>query len=94
MTATPIPRSLALAYFGEFEVSSIDEMPAGRKPIITKIMTNAERKKLKPWVMTKILQGQKVFIITPLIEESEKLDEVRSAFVEFEEISELYSELD
>lgn len=93
MTATPIPRSLALAYFGEFDVSIIDEMPPGRKPIITKIMSNAERKKLKPRVMTKVMQGQKVFIITPLIEESDKLDEVSSALVEYELVCELYHEL-
>lgn len=84
MTATPIPRSLALAFFGEFTVSAIDEMPAGRKPIITKIISESERHKLKPWILTKIGQGQRVFVITPLIEESEFLDEVKSAFQQFE----------
>lgn len=84
MTATPIPRSLALAFFGEFTVSAIDEMPAGRKPIITKIISESERHKLKPRILTKISQGQRVFVITPLIEESEFLDEVKSAFQQFE----------
>jgi ATP-dependent DNA helicase RecG len=56
MTATPIPRSMALAFFGEFEVSVIDEMPAGRKPITTKIVAESEFHKLKPWILTKIQQ--------------------------------------
>jgi len=47
MTATPIPRTLAMAYFAEFEVSVIDEMPAGRKPIITKVVTHKQRPQLK-----------------------------------------------
>lgn len=93
MTATPIPRSLTLAFFGEFEVSNIDEMPAGRKPIITKIVNNSELTKLKPWILTKIDQGQKVFIITPLIEESEHLDEVASVMSERDAMVLLYPEL-
>lgn len=91
MTATPIPRSLALAFFGEFTVSTIDEMPAGRKPIITKIISEAERHKLKPRILTKISQGQRVFVITPLIEESEFLDEVKSAFQQFEAMKGLFA---
>jgi ATP-dependent DNA helicase RecG len=62
---------MALAFFGEFEVSIIDEMPPGRKAIHTKIISESEFIKLKPWVMTKIQQGQKIFLITPLIETSE-----------------------
>ncbi len=93
MTATPIPRSLALAFFGEFEVSTIDEMPAGRKPITTKIISEAERHKLKPWIMTKINQGQRIFVVTPLIEESEILNEVKSAMHQFEEVKQMYPEL-
>ncbi len=93
MTATPIPRSLTLAFFGEFEVSNIDEMPAGRLPIITKIVNNGELTKLKPWILTKIGQSQKVFIITPLIEESEHLEEVASVLSEWEAMVSLYPEL-
>jgi ATP-dependent DNA helicase RecG len=93
MTATPIPRSLALAYFGEFSVSTIDEMPPGRKPIHTKIISTGEWKKLKPWVMTKISQWQKIFIITPLIEQSEHLDEVASAQQEYLDVCDLYGEI-
>jgi len=56
MSATPIPRSMALAFFGEFDISIIDEMPAGRKPIHTKIVSEKERIKLKPWIYDKIKQ--------------------------------------
>lgn len=95
MTATPIPRSLTLAFFGEFEVSIIDEMPAGRKPITTKIVSNTEIKKLKPWVLTKISQGQKCFIVTPLIHESEHegMEEIASVHAEREDVVALYPEL-
>jgi ATP-dependent DNA helicase RecG len=93
MSATPIPRSMALAFFGEFDVSIIDEMPIGRKPIITKVISEKEYVKLKPRMLDHINKGQKVFIVTPLIEESEKMDELKSARVEFEEAKSLFPEL-
>lgn len=93
MSATPIPRSMALAFFGEFDVSIIDELPIGRKPIITKVISEKEYIKLKPRVLDHISKGQKIFVVTPLIEESEKLEEVNSAMTEFENIKELYPEL-
>ena len=93
MTATPIPRSMALAFFGEFDVSTIDEMPAGRKPIQTKIVSESEYKKLKQRVLTKLSQDQRLFIVTPLIDESEIMIELKSAKQEFEEAKMLYPEL-
>ncbi|MDP2670164.1 MAG: helicase-related protein [bacterium] len=93
MTATPIPRSLALAFFGEFTVSTIDELPVGRKPITTKIVSEAERHKLKPRILSKIAQQQRVFVITPLIEDSDKMDELKSAVQQFHELTGLYPEL-
>lgn len=54
MSATPIPRSMALAFFGEFDVSIIDEMPVGRKAIETKIISEKEYIKLKPWILDHI----------------------------------------
>ncbi len=92
MSATPIPRSLALAFFGEFDVSVIDQMPAGRKPIITKIISEHERHKLKPRIINKIEDWQKVFMVTPLIEDSEELENLKSAFTQFEHIKNLYSD--
>jgi ATP-dependent DNA helicase RecG len=93
MSATPIPRSMALAFFGEFDVSVIDEMPIGRKTIETKIISDKEYLQLKPWILDHIGKGHKVFIVTPLVEESEKLEEVKSAMVEFEEATHLFSQL-
>lgn len=93
MTATPIPRSMALAFFGEFDVSTIDEMPAGRKPIQTKIVSETEYKKLKQRVLTKLSQDQRLFIVTPLIQESEIMQELKSAKQEFEDTKQLYNEL-
>lgn len=93
MTATPIPRSLALVYFGEFAVSIIDEMPVGRKPITTKIINHNDFLKLKPWLLSKIDQHQQAFIITPLIEESDKLDEVSNATQVYQDVVQLYPEL-
>ncbi|HMT27276.1 MAG TPA: helicase-related protein, partial [Candidatus Absconditabacterales bacterium] len=67
--------------------------PQGRKPIITKIISEKELIKLKQRVLTKISQNQQVFIVTPLIEESEKMENIKSVLKEFEEICDLYPEL-
>lgn len=93
MSATPIPRSMALAFFGEFDVSVIDEMPLWRKEIYTKIVSEEEYVKLKQWVLTRIMQKQKVFIVTPLIDESEKMENLKAATVEFEDIKILFPEI-
>lgn len=93
MSATPIPRSMALAFFWEFDVSIIDEMPIGRLDIQTKIISEKEYMKLKPWILDKVAKWQKVFIVTPLIEESEKMEELKSATVEFEEAKRMFPEL-
>jgi ATP-dependent DNA helicase RecG len=93
MSATPIPRSMAIAFFWEFDVSIIDELPKGRLPIKTKIISTSETAKLKPWILDKINKWQKIFIVTPLIEESETLDEVQSVTAEYENMVALYPEL-
>jgi ATP-dependent DNA helicase RecG len=93
MSATPIPRSMAIAFFWEFDVSVIDELPKWRLPIKTKIISTNETTKLKPWILDKINKGQRIFIVTPLIEESETLDEVQSVTAEYENMIELYPEL-
>ena len=74
MTATPIPRSLALTLYGDLDVSVIDEMPPGRKPIETRLFQESERKKMYPEIRHVVLQGQQVYVVYPLVEESEKLD--------------------
>jgi ATP-dependent DNA helicase RecG len=74
MTATPIPRTLALTVYGDLDVSILDELPPGRKPIVTTQRTEAHRSKVMEFVRTEIEKGRQVYVIFPLIEESEKLD--------------------
>jgi ATP-dependent DNA helicase RecG len=74
MTATPIPRSLAMTVYGDLDVSVIDEMPPGRKPVITKVRGEEARNKIYQFLDTIIRQGRQVYIVYPLVEESEKLD--------------------
>jgi ATP-dependent DNA helicase RecG len=86
MTATPIPRSLALALYGEMDLSIIDEMPPGRTPVETRVVTPAERDDAYELVRREVRAGRQVFVICPLIEESEKVV-AKAATVEFERLS-------
>ncbi len=86
MTATPIPRSLALTYFGDLDVSIIEELPAGRQKIKTHLVPVEKRGKAYGFVRQQIDKGRQVFIICPLIEESETLGSVKAATVEFERL--------
>ncbi len=74
MTATPIPRTLAMSLYGDLDVSVIDELPPDRKPIHTMHFTEALRGKLHQFMTQQISEGRQVYIVFPLIEESEKLD--------------------
>lgn len=74
MTATPIPRTLAMTLYGDLEVSVIDELPAGRKPIVTNHYYDSSRLKVFGFVRDQIKVGRQVYIVYPLIEESEKSD--------------------
>lgn len=74
MTATPIPRTLAMTLYGDLDVSVIDEMPAGRKPIKTMHQYDTQRLKVFGLLKQQIMAGRQVYIVYPLIEESEKLD--------------------
>ena len=82
MTATPIPRTLALTVYGDLEVSTIDEMPPGRKPIKTRWYMPLERDQAYEFIRKRLDAGEQAFVICPLVEESETLD-VRSAEEEF-----------
>ena len=96
MTATPIPRSLAIAFFGSLDLSILDEMPKNRKPIITKVVPRDERQKIYEFIRSEIGKGRQAFVILPLVEESlaETMADVKAATVEFERLSkEIFPEL-
>ena len=74
MTATPIPRTLAMTLYGDLDVSVIDELPPGRKPVKTIHFTEGKRPELYRFMKNEIAKGRQVFIVYPLINETEKLD--------------------
>jgi ATP-dependent DNA helicase RecG len=74
MTATPIPRTLSLAIFGDLDLSLITQMPRGRKKIITKIVAPAGRTQAYEFIRNQINEGRQAFVICPLVEESEKIE--------------------
>jgi ATP-dependent DNA helicase RecG len=74
MTATPIPRTLAMSLYGDLDISVIDELPPGRKEIITTHRTEAHRLRVFNFMKEEIAKGRQVYVVYPLIEESEKLD--------------------
>jgi ATP-dependent DNA helicase RecG len=74
MTATPIPRTLAMTLYGDLDVSLIDEMPPGRVPVETKVFPESARAKVYRIVEEEVKKGRQAFVVYPLVEESEKLD--------------------
>ncbi len=74
LTATPIPRTLAMTVYGDLDVSTIDELPPGRKPVETSICTESQRKKAYRLAKREIDAGRQAYIVYPLVEESEKVD--------------------
>ncbi len=74
MTATPIPRTLSLILYGDLDISVIDELPPGRKPVLTMAVKESQRKKVEEFVLKKLDEGRQVYFICPLIEESEAID--------------------
>ena len=87
MTATPIPRTLALTVYGDLDLSVIDELPPGRKEVITEWRTQQARAKIYSFIREKVGQGQQAYVVCPLVEESDSLD-VESAtevFLRFKE---------
>ena len=74
MTATPIPRTLALTLYGDLEVSVLDEMPEGRRPVLTVWRNEEKREAIYEFIGREVRRGRQVYIVYPLVEESEKLD--------------------
>ncbi len=74
MSATPIPRTLAMTLFADLDVSTIDELPPGRTPVVTKLFSDAKRDAVVARIRDAVAQGQQVYWVCPLIEESETLD--------------------
>jgi ATP-dependent DNA helicase RecG len=74
MTATPIPRSLALTFYGDLDVSRIDELPPGRKPVETRVLGEGQRERLYGFVGERLAAGEQGYVVYPLIEESEAID--------------------
>ncbi len=86
MSATPIPRTLALTLHGDLDISTIDEMPPGRKPITTRWMASRERERAYRFLRSQVEQGHQAFIICPLVEESDKI-EARAAVAEHQRLT-------
>ncbi len=94
MTATPIPRSLALTLYGDLDLSVMDEMPAGRQPVATYVLTPPERERGYSLIRSQIAAGRQAFIVYPLIDESEKLEAVKAAVDDHERLSqEVFADL-
>ncbi len=92
MTATPIPRTLKLAFFGELSLSQIKAKPKNRKPIATKVVSPQNRAEAYDFIEQQIKSGRQAFVITPLVEESDKLG-VKSAVGEAETLQNTFPEL-
>lgn len=91
MTATPIPRTLAMSFYSDLDVSIIDEMPVGRKPIITAHRREKDRLSVFRFAKEEIDKGRQIYFVYPLIEESETLD-YKNLMENFDHISEFYSQ--
>lgn len=85
MTATPIPRSLAMTLYGDLDISVIDELPLGRQPILTRVTQEAKRPLIWEFLEKQVNQGRQAYVVYPLVEESEKID-LKNASEEFEKL--------
>lgn len=74
MSATPIPRTLAMSYYADLDVSTIDELPPGRTPVVTKLISDSRRDEVIERIRAQVAEGRQVYWVCPLIEESENLD--------------------
>lgn len=85
LTATPIPRTLAMTVFGDLDVSTIDGLPPGRRPVVTRIVTKDRRKEAWQFVRSRVARGEQAYVVYPLVEESDALP-LKAATVELERL--------
>lgn len=93
MTATPIPRTVALTLYGDLDISVIDEMPVGRQKVKTYVVPEKKRADSYKFIESHVKTGEQVYIITPLIEQSETLVTVKAAKIEFEKLKKIFPHL-
>jgi len=92
MSATPIPRTLAMSFYADLDVSVVDELPPGRTPVVTKLLSDARREEVIERVRDACMQGRQAYWVCPLIEESEAL-QLQTALDTFERIEQTFPEL-
>ncbi len=94
MSATPIPRTLALILYGDLDLSTIDELPPGRLPVKTRLVPENKRPDLYRFIHQKIKNGEQVYIVCPLVDDSENSDQLRSAKTVYKElVTHVFSDL-
>ena len=86
MSATPIPRTLALILYGDLDVSVVDELPPGRTPVRTRLVPPEKREAMYGFLRQQIAAGRQAYVVCPLVEDSEEMEDVRSAAATFEEL--------
>lgn len=88
MTATPIPRSLALMLYGDLDISQIKELPSGRKPIMTRLVEQKKREAAYDFIKKEVKKGRQIFVVCPLIENATPADDKKSVLSEYKKLSE------
>lgn len=92
MTATPIPRTLAMTVYGDLDVSVIDEMPPGRSPIQTRAIFDSKKAQALQFMLEQLKKGRQAYIVYPLVEESEKID-LKNAVTEFDNLKNQFPDI-
>lgn len=87
MSATPIPRTLALILYGDLDVSVVDELPPGRTPVQTRIVPEEKRSAMYGFLRAEVAKGRQAYVVCPLVDDSEQVDNVRSARATFDELA-------
>jgi len=88
MSATPIPRTLALILYGDLDVSVVDELPPGRTPVATRVVPEEKRSDMYGFLRNEVRKGRQAYVVCPLVEDSEALEDVRSAKATYDELME------